>query len=89
MTRSLRKALKRRSAIEPHIGHMKADGKLGRNFLKGIKGAKFNAILCAIGHNLRLILNKLRIFFAYLLQVIFQCVADVRIYLKTRKLNLI
>ena len=71
MTRSLKKALKRRSAIEPHIGHMKADGKLGRNYLKGIGGAKMNAILCAIGHNLRLILNQLRIFFAFILSLIF------------------
>lgn len=49
--------LKRRQAIEPHIGHMKNDGKLGRNYLKGDLGDKFNAILCGIGHNLRLIYN--------------------------------
>lgn len=60
MTRSLKKELKRRSAIEPHIGHMKSDGKLGRNYLKGVIGTKMNAILCAIGHNLRLILNHIR-----------------------------
>jgi hypothetical protein len=27
--------IKRRSAIEPTIGHMKSDGRLGRNWLKG------------------------------------------------------
>jgi hypothetical protein len=27
--------IKRRSAIEPAIGHMKSDGRLGRNWLKG------------------------------------------------------
>ena len=58
ITPALKKALKRRSAIEPHIGHMKSDGKLSVNYLKGILGDKLNAILCAIGHNLRLILRK-------------------------------
>lgn len=45
--------------IEPHIGHMKADGKLSVNYLKGILGDKLNVILCAISHNLRLITRKL------------------------------
>ncbi len=44
-----------RQAIEPHIGHMKSDGKLGRNFLKGFLGDQIN--LCGIGHNLRLLFN--------------------------------
>ena len=52
--------MKRRAAIEPAIGHMKSDGRLGRNFLLGKLGDKLNAMLCACGHNLRLILNKLR-----------------------------
>jgi transposase, IS5 family len=58
ITPALKKALKRRSAIEPHIGHMKSDGKLSVNYLKGILGDKLNAILCAISHNLRLITRK-------------------------------
>lgn len=52
---SLKRALRRRSSIEPHIGHMKQEGKLGRNYLKGILGDQLNALLVAIGHNLRLI----------------------------------
>jgi transposase, IS5 family len=52
--------LKRRQAIEPHIGHMKNDGKLGRNFLKGILGDKIHAILCGVGHNMRLLCNFIR-----------------------------
>lgn len=51
--------LKRRQAIEPIIGHMKNDGKLGRNYLKGAFGDSLNAILCGIGYNIRLILNHL------------------------------
>jgi IS5 family transposase len=35
ITRGLRAMIRRRSAIEPAIGHMKADGKLDRNWLKG------------------------------------------------------
>jgi transposase, IS5 family len=52
--------MKRRQAIEPHIGHMKSDGKLDRNHLTGIIGDKLHVLLCAIGHNVRLICNYLR-----------------------------
>ena len=68
MTKALKKNLKRRSAIEPHIGHMKSEGKLRRNFLKGFLGDQLNAILCAVGHNLRLILRHIRIFWLYILR---------------------
>ena len=55
----MRRELKRRSAIEPVIGHMKNDGRLGRNFLAGRIGDAVNALLCGAGYNLRLILNYL------------------------------
>lgn len=67
LTRSLKQALKRRNAIEPHIGHMKSDGKLGRNYLKGKIGDALNALLVAVGHNLRLILNYIRCLFVFLI----------------------
>jgi IS5 family transposase len=60
VTKSIRKQLKRRSAIEPTIGHMKQEGKLGVCRLKGFVGDQINAILTAAGHNLRLILNHIR-----------------------------
>lgn len=60
MTTRLKKMMKRRQAIEPHIGHMKSEGKLGRNYLKGKLGDQMNALLVGIGHNLRLILATLR-----------------------------
>ena len=56
----IKRELRRRSAIEPVIGHLKNDGHLGRNFLKGRHGDHANAVLTAIGHNLRLILKWLR-----------------------------
>ena len=61
VTRSIRRELKRRNAIEPIIGHMKNDGLMHRNHLKGSEGDAINAILCGAGQNLRLILNYLRI----------------------------
>ncbi|CAM0117585.1 IS5 family transposase [Rhabdochlamydiaceae symbiont of Dictyostelium giganteum] len=66
LPRSLKKVLKRRQAIEPWIGHMKQDCKLGRCYLKGILGDQMQASLSAIGHNFRIILRKLRIFYALL-----------------------
>lgn len=60
MTPTIKKELRRRSAVEPVIGHMKEDGKLGRNWLKGSIGDKINALLCGAGHNMRIILRKLR-----------------------------
>ncbi len=65
ITPSIHKRLGRRNAIEPVIGHMKSDSRLSRNFLKGVQGDAINALLCAAAHNLRKILNKLRLFCAY------------------------
>ena len=61
-TAAIRRELRRRSAIEPVIGHMKADGRLGRNFLLGKEGDRINAILCGAGHNFRLLLRWLKLF---------------------------
>ena len=60
LTNWFKRQLKRRQAIEPHIGHMKSDGKLGRNYLRGKLGDHLNVILCGIGHNLRMIARYLR-----------------------------
>ena len=60
----MKRELKRRSAIEATIGHMKTDGRLDRNFLKGETGDAINALLAAAGHNMRLILNALAFWLA-------------------------
>jgi transposase, IS5 family len=70
LTPTIRRELRRRSAIEPMIGHMKADGRLGRNHLLGAAGDAINALLVAAGHNLRLILNWLRLCMAWFLAVL-------------------
>ena len=59
--KALARWMKRRAAIEPTIGHLKNDGRLGRNFLLGKVGDKLNALLCACGHNLRLMLRRMRL----------------------------
>ncbi len=56
----IKKELRRRSAIEAVIGHCKTDGHLDRNFLHGRLGDQINAVMSAVGYNLRLILKWLR-----------------------------
>lgn len=53
LTGSLKRWLKRRSAIEPVIGHSKQDHALGRNYLRGKVGDRINALLVGCGFNLR------------------------------------
>lgn len=60
VTAAIKRELRRRSVIEPVIGHMKNDGHLGRNYLKGQLGDRINALLSGIGHNLRLLLRWFR-----------------------------
>jgi IS5 family transposase len=60
LTPSLKTLLRRRSAIEPEIGHRKTDGRLARCPLKGSSGDAIFAVLCGCGHNIRKILAHLR-----------------------------
>jgi IS5 family transposase len=64
---AIERELRRRSAIEPIIGHMKSDGHLGRCHLKGREGDAANVILTAVGHNLRRVLAWLRALLASIL----------------------
>jgi IS5 family transposase len=59
ITKTLKAMIHRRSAIEPTIGHMKMDGRLARNPLKGALGDALHAVLCGAGHNIRLLLRLL------------------------------
>ncbi len=56
----IKRVLRRRAAIEPVIGHLKSEGHLDRNYLKGRQGDQANPMLTATGHNLRLVLRWLR-----------------------------
>jgi IS5 family transposase len=70
LTPTLKRLLRRRSAIEPEIGHMKTDGRLSRCPLKGTAGDAIFAVLCGCGHNIRKILAHLRALWAFLISAI-------------------
>ncbi len=56
VSRSERKRRRRRSAIEPKIGHLKSDHRVRRCFLSGLEGDAVNIILAAAAANLRKLL---------------------------------
>lgn len=58
-SRSLRRWMRRRSAVEPVIGHLKSDNGMHRNHLHGTAGDAMNALLCGAGFNLRKLLRAL------------------------------
>jgi IS5 family transposase len=60
VTDAIRRELRRRPAVEPVIGHLKEDHRMGRNFLAHAAGDAINAILAAAGYNFRRILAWLR-----------------------------
>ncbi|WP_255005831.1 IS5 family transposase [Roseovarius sp. M141] len=72
VTRTIARLLRRRSAIEPMIGHMKNDGRLTRSPLKGTAGDALFAVLCGCGHNIRMILRHLRVLLSQLIWLICQ-----------------
>jgi len=57
---TLKRLLRRRSAIEPVIGHLKQDHRMKRNYLQGKEGDQINALLVGCGFNLR---KLTRVFF--------------------------
>jgi len=52
VTAPIRREMKRRAAVEPVIGHLKAEHRMDRNRLKGREGDRINAVLAAAGYNL-------------------------------------
>jgi IS5 family transposase len=54
-----RKWLQRRQAVEPAIGHLKADHRMDRCWLHGQTGDALHAVLCASGYNLRWLLRAM------------------------------
>ncbi len=59
LTEQEKKMLKRRQAIEPIIGHLKADHRMNRRHLKGADGNSLHAVLCAAGYNICWLLRML------------------------------
>lgn len=54
-----RRLLKRRQAIEPLIGHTKADHRMDRCWLQGAVGDALHALSCAVGYNIRWLLRAI------------------------------
>jgi IS5 family transposase len=59
ITEEERQLLKRRQAIEPIIGHLKADHRMDRCHLKGETGDRLHAVLCAAGYNIKWLLRMI------------------------------
>ena len=49
----------KRAGIEPTIGHLKSDYRLGRNFYKGVVGDTVNVLLAAAAYNFKRAMNAL------------------------------
>jgi transposase, IS5 family len=56
VTEQIKRELRRRSAVEPVIGHAKGEHRMGRNYLAGQQGDAINAVLAAAGYNFRRLL---------------------------------
>jgi transposase, IS5 family len=56
---SLWRRMKHRAAVEPSIGHLKAEHRLERNRLKGAAGNAVNAVLAAAAMNFQKLLRAI------------------------------
>lgn len=64
---AIKRAFRRRSAVEPVIGHLKNEHRMGRNHLTGSAGDAINAVMAAVGYNFRLLLRWLALLCAWIL----------------------
>jgi IS5 family transposase len=60
VTPQIKRELRRRSAVEPVIGHLKSEHRMGRNFLWHRQGDAINAVLAAAGYNFRRLIRWLQ-----------------------------
>ncbi len=61
MTPKIKRELRRRSAVEPVIGHLKSDHRMDRNYLWHREGDATNAVPAAVGYNFRRLIRWLRL----------------------------
>src|SRR6266566_1869943 len=71
VTPSIKRELRRRSAVEPVIGHLKAEHRMGRNYLWFRRGDAANAVLAAAGYNFRRLIRWLRTLLHQILTALF------------------
>src|SRR6202790_693011 len=67
VTSAIKRQLRRRSAVEPVIGHLKAEHRMGRNYLWYRRGDAANAVLAAVGYNFRRLIRWLRLLLCLIL----------------------
>jgi transposase, IS5 family len=67
VTPKIKRQLRRRSAVEPVIGHLKAEHRMGRNYLWFRRGDAANPILAAVGYNFRRLIRWLRLLLCQIL----------------------
>jgi IS5 family transposase len=70
VTPQIKRQLRRRSAVEPVIGHLKAEHRMGRNYLLFRRGDAANAVLAAAGYNFRRLIRWLRLLLSQVLNAI-------------------
>src|SRR4051812_9104635 len=78
MTPAIKRQMKRRAAVEPVIGHIKNEHRMGRNYLAHQQGDAINPILAAAGYNFRLLLTWLRLRLRLLLATLFATISPLR-----------
>jgi len=71
VTPQIKREMRRRAAVEPVIGHLKEDHRMGRNYLAHRHGDLNNAILAAAGYNFRRLIRWLSILLRLFLAVLF------------------
>ena len=64
---TIRREMKRRAAVESVIGHVKAEHRMERNYLKGREGDRANAVLAAAGYNFSLLFRWFQAFWRALI----------------------
>ena len=67
VTPKIKRELRRRSAIEPVIGHLKSEHRMGRNYLWHREGDAANAVLAAVGYNFRRLIRWLSLLLCQIL----------------------
>src|SRR6202011_2591866 len=71
VTPRIKRELRRRSAVEPVIGHLKAEHRMGRNYFWYRRGDAANAVLAAVGYNFRRLIRWLRLLLRLILTALF------------------
>ena len=77
VTEQVKRDFKRRAAIEPVIGHLKHDHRMGRNYLAHSSGDAINAVLAAAAYNFRRLIAWLRLLLLQIL-LVFRPVVQLR-----------